>query len=190
MAITINEVENGMGLLLDGHLYFVTEYNHVKPGKGSAFVRIRLKNIKTEAVLERTFRSADSLEDAPLERRRMQFTYVAGDEYHFMDQSTYEDTVISKELLGDGLKYLQDDAIVESLLHKDQVVKVEMPNFIISTIIETDPGLKGDSSKSGYKPAKIATLIGASIQIPLFIQSGETIKVDTRSGVYVERVKQ
>ncbi len=188
MAITINEVESGMGLVVDGQLYFVTEFNHVKPGKGSAFVRIRLKNIKTDAVLERTFRTADSLEDAPLERRRMQFTYVAGEEYHFMDQNTFEDTVISKVLLGDGLKYLQDDSIVEAILYKNQVVKAEFPNFIVSSVVETDPGLKGDSSRAGYKPAKIAT--GASIQIPLFIQIGETIKVDTRTGIYVERVKQ
>lgn len=188
MAITINEVENGMGLMVDGQLYFVVEFNHVKPGKGSAFVRIRLKNIKTNAVLERTFRSAETLEDAPLERRRMQFTYVAGDDYHFMDQSTYEDTVISKELLGDGLKFLKDDTIVEALLYKNQVVRVELPTFIIATITETDPGLKGDSSRAGYKPAKIDS--GATVQIPLFIQVGETIKVDTRTGIYVERVKQ
>ncbi|MBI4309068.1 MAG: elongation factor P [Candidatus Omnitrophica bacterium] len=188
MAITINEVENGMGLLVDGQLYFVTEYNHVKPGKGSAFVRIRLKNIKTDAVLERTFRSADTLEDVPLERRRMQFTYASGDEYHFMDQNTYEDTVIPKAILGEGLKYLKDESIVEAIVHKGQVVKAEMPTFIIATILETDPGLKGDSSRAGYKPAKIDT--GAWIQIPLFIQVGETIKVDTRTGIYVERVKQ
>ncbi len=188
MAITINEVENGMGLLVEGQLYFVVEFNHVKPGKGSAFVRIRLKNIKTDAVLERTYRTADTLEDAPLERRRMQFTYAAGDEYHFMDQNTFEDTVISKELLGDGLKYLKDDTIVEAILYKNQVVKAEMPTFIISQVVETDPGLKGDSSRAGYKPAKIDT--GASVSIPLFIQVGETIKVDTRTGVYVERVKQ
>ncbi len=188
MAITINEVENGMGLIVDGQLYFVVEFNHVKPGKGSAFVRIRLKNIKTDAVLERTFRTADSLEDAPLERRRMQFTYEAGDDYHFMDQSTFEDTVISRELLGEGLKYLKDDTVMEAILYKGQVVKAEMPNFIISKIIETDPGLKGDSSRAGYKQAKIET--GAAIQIPLFIQVGETIKVDTRTGIYVERVKQ
>jgi elongation factor P len=188
VAITINEVENGMGLLVDGQLYFVVEYNHVKPGKGSAFVRIRLKNIRTDAVLERTFRSADSLEDAPLERRRMQFTYISGDEYHFMDQSSYEDTIISKELMGDGLKYLKDDTIVEAILYKGLVVKAEMPNFIIGTVVETDPGLKGDSSRAGYKPAKIDS--GASIQVPLFIQTGETIKVDTRTGIYVERVKQ
>lgn len=188
MAITINEVENGMGLLVDGQLYFVVEFNHVKPGKGSAFVRIRLKNIKTDAVLERTFRTADTLEDAPLERRRMQYTYASGDEYHFMDQNSYEDTVISKQLLGDGLKYLKDDIIVEAILYQGQVVKAEMPTFIISKIIETDPGLKGDSSRAGYKPAKIDS--GASVQIPLFIQVGETIKVDTRTGIYVERVKQ
>lgn len=118
----------------------------------------------------------------------MQFTYVSGDEYHFMDQSTYEDTIISKGLLGDAVKYLQDDAVVETLLHKEQVVKVEVPTFIIATVIEADPGLKGDSSRAGYKPAKIDT--GASVQVPLFIQTGETIKVDTRTGIYVERVKK
>ncbi len=188
MAISINEVENNMGLLVDGQLYFVMEYNHVKPGKGSAFVRIRLKNIKTDAVLERTFRSADTLEDAPLERRRMQFTYVAGDEYHFMDQSSYEDTVIPKQILGDGLKYLKDDTVLEAILYNGIVVKADMPTFIIATILETDPGLKGDSSRAGYKQAKIDT--GAAVQIPLFIQVGEKIKVDTRTGIYVERVNK
>src|SRR5208283_4626514 len=125
-----------MGLVVDGQLYFVTEYNHVKPGKGSAFVRVRLKNIRTDAVLERTFRSADTLEDADLERRRMQFTYAVGDEYHFMDQTSFEDTVITKQLLGDGFKYLQDNMEVETILYKDQVVKVEVPNFIMTTVIE------------------------------------------------------
>lgn len=177
-----------MGLMVDGQLYFVTEYNHVKPGKGSAFVRIRLKNIKTEAVLERTFRSADTLEDVDLERRRMQFTYASGDEYHFMDQSTYEDTVINKELLGDGIKFLQDEMVVETIIYKNQVIKAEVPTFIVATVTEADPGLKGDSSRAGYKPAKIDT--GASVQVPLFIQPGETIKVDTRTGIYVERVNK
>lgn len=188
MAITINEIENGMGLVVDSQLYFVVDYNHVKPGKGSAFVRVRLKNIRTDAVLERTFRSAETLEDADLERRRMQFTYCAGDEYHFMDQNTYEDTVITKQLLGDGIKYLQDNMVVETILHKTQVVKVEVPYFIIATVTEAEPGLKGDSSRAGYKPAKIDT--GAAVQVPLFIEQGETIKVDTRTGIYVERVKK
>ncbi len=188
MVITINELETGMVLLIDGNLYFVTELNHVKPGKGSAFVRVRLKNIKTDAVLERTFRTADTLEEADLERRRMQYTYSSGNEYHFMDQSTFEDTVITKELLGDGVKYLQDNMEVETIIYKDQVIKAEVPTFIIAEVIESDPGLKGDSSKAGYKPAKIDT--GASVQVPLFIIQGETIKVDTRTGVYVERVKR
>lgn len=188
MAITINELENGMGLVVDGQLYFVTELNHVKPGKGSAFVRVRLKNLRTDAVLERTYRTAETLEEADLERRRMQFTYCLGDEYHFMDQSSFEDTVISKQLLGDAVKYLQDNMEVETILHKNHVVKVDVPNFIIATIVEADPGLKGDSSRAGYKPAKIDT--GASVSVPLFIGQGETIKVDTRTGVYVERVKK
>ncbi|MBI3601639.1 MAG: elongation factor P [Candidatus Omnitrophica bacterium] len=188
MAITINEIEGGMGLLVEGNLYFVTEYHHVKPGKGSAFVRVRLKNIKTDAVLERTFRSSDMLEDASLERQRMQFTYAAGDEYHFMDQNTFEDMVIPKDLLGDGVKYLQDNMAVETIIYKGQVIKAEVPTFIIATITEADPGLKGDSSKAGYKPAKIDT--GAFVSVPLFISPGETIKVDTRTGIYVERVKK
>lgn len=188
MGISINEVESGMGLVVEGQLYFVTEFNHVKPGKGSAFVRIRLKNIRTDAVLERTFRSADVLEDANLERRRMQFTYAAGDEYHFMDQNTFEDTIIKSELLGDGIKYLQDNMEVETILYKGEVIRAEIPTFIVATVVEADPGLKGDSSRAGYKPAKIDT--GASIQVPLFIQPGEVIKVDTRTGIYVERVKK
>ena len=188
MAITINELETGTGLLVDGQLYFITELTHVKPGKGSAFVRVRLKNIKTDAVLERTFRSAETLQDAPLERRRMQFTYASGEEYHFMDQSTYEDTVLDKSLLGGGVKYLQDNMEVETILYKEQVIKAEVPTFIIAEVIEADPGLKGDSSKAGYKPAKIDT--GASIHVPLFINPGETIKVDTRTGIYVERVNK
>ena len=188
MAISINEVESGIGLKVEGQLYFVTEFQHVKPGKGSAFVRIRLKNLKTDAVLERTFRSAETLDDIDLERRRMQFTYVAGEEYHFMDQSTYEDTIIPQDILGDGIKYLQDNMVVESILYEGKVLKAEVPNFLVATIIEADPGLKGDSSRAGYKPAKIDT--GASIQVPLFIQPGETIKVDTRTGIYVERVNK
>ena len=188
MAITINELETGMGLLVDSQLFFVTELTHVKPGKGSAFVRVRLKNLRTDAVLERTYRTSESLEEAELERRRMQFTYVTGDEYHFMDQISFEDTIISKPLLGDGIKYLQDNMVVETIVYKDQVVKVDVPNFIIATIIEADPGLKGDSSRAGYKPAKIDT--GASVSVPLFIGQGETIKVDTRTGVYVERVNK
>ena len=138
MAISINEIENGMGLLVEGQLYFVTEYNHVKPGKGSAFVRVRLKNIRTDAVLERTYRSAETLEDAQLERRRMQFTYAAGDEYHFMDQNSFEDTVIPKEVLGDGIKYLQDNMEVETIIYKGRVIRAEVPNFIIATVIEAD----------------------------------------------------
>ena len=174
------------GWSLTASFFFVTELNHVKPGKGSAFVRVRLKNIRTDAVLERTYRTAETLEEADLERRRMQFTYVTGDEYHFMDQSTFEDTIIPKLLLGDGVKYLQDNMEVETILYKDQIVKAEVPTFIVATVIEADPGLKGDSSKAGYKPAKIDT--GASVQVPLFITPGETIKVDTRTGIYVERV--
>ena len=147
MAITINELETGTGLVVDGQLYFITELTHVKPGKGSAFVRVRLKNLRTDAVLERTFRTAETLENADLERRRMQFTYVTGEEYHFMDQNTYEDTIIPKQLLGDGIKYLQDNMVVETIMYNNQVVKVEVPNFLWIKIDE----LESMTFSSGHK---------------------------------------
>ena len=188
MKITINEVENGIGLRVDGEIYIATEYNHVKPGKGAAFVRIRLKNIKTDAVLERTFRTSESLDRVDLEQRKFQFLYRAGNDFHFMDQETFEEQILNADLLGYTVNFLKEneDVIVIMLDHK--VLKIEIPNFIIATVVESEPGIKGDSSRSGTKPSKIDT--GATVQVPLFIEVGEVIKVDTRSGIYVERVKK
>ena len=187
-SISINEVENGMGLLINGEVWTILEFNHVKPGKGSAFVRVRIRNLKTDAVLERTYRSAETLEKIELEERKMQFLYSSGDDYYFMDQSTYEEQVVKGSMLGDGVHYLQDNLQLFGYVYDHQILKMQLPNFIIATITETEPGIKGDSSKSGYKPARIET--GATIQVPLFIDVGETIKVDTRTGIYVERVKK
>ncbi|MBF0570128.1 MAG: elongation factor P [Candidatus Omnitrophica bacterium] len=186
--ITINEVAKGMALMVDGDIWTIVDFNHVKPPKGSAFVRIKLRNLKSSNVIERTYRSAETLEDVPLEERRMQFSYTSGDTYHFMCQETYEEVAISREFLGDKVEYLMDNQEVTGYVFEDKVLKVELPNFIIAKIVEAAPGVKGDSSKTDSKPAKIES--GASVMIPLFIEVGETVKIDTRNGQYVERVKQ
>jgi elongation factor P len=188
VAISINQLEGGLGLIINGEIWVVLDYNHVKPGKGSAFVRVRIKNIKTDSVLEKTFRSAESLDEAVLEERKLQFTYETGGVYHFMDQKSFEEITVSRELVGDGIKYLQDNLEVVGLFHKDKLQKITMPTFIVAEIKETEPGYRGDTSKSGTKPATIDT--GATVQVPLFIEIGEVIKIDTRVGQYVERVKR
>jgi elongation factor P len=175
-------------LNVDGNICTIVDFNHVKPAKGSAFVRIKLRNLQTGLVIERTYRSAETLDDIPLEERRMQYLYNTGDAYHFMDQTTFEEHVIQKEKIGELIPFLLDNMEVYGLVHNDKVLKVELPNFIVTKITESEPGVKGDSSKSNSKPAKIET--GATIQVPLFINVGDDIKIDTRSGEYVERVKR
>jgi elongation factor P len=144
--------------------------------------------LKTENVIERTYRSAETLEDVPLEERRMQYLYNSGDTYHFMCNETFEEVTVSREELGDLTRFLMENMEVTGLVHDDKVLKIVLPNFIIAKIVETAPGVKGDSSKTDSKPAKIET--GASIMIPLFVDVGEEVKIDTRNGQYVERVKR
>ena len=188
MPLSINELSTGIGILVNNEVYMITEVNHVKHGKGSAFVRVRLKSLKTELTLERTFRSAEKIEDVFLEERKLQYLYRAGDAFHFMDQTNFEEKTISEDQLGDAIKFLQDNIEVTVIYHKDQIQKVYMPNFIIANIVETEPGFKGDSSRAGTKPATIDT--GALVQVPLFINKGEWVKIDTRSSSYVERVQK
>ncbi len=188
MAISINQISSGMGLVVDGVVYMVIDYSHVKPGKGSAFVRVKLRDLRNDAVIERTFKTADKLEDAMLEERKMQFLYRAGENFHFMCQETYEEVLVSESTLGDVIKYLQENVDVTGIFYNGQVQKVILPIFIITEIIEAEPGLKGDSSKAGTKPVTIDT--GTIVQAPLFIIKGDKIKLDTRSGQYVERIKR
>ena len=166
----------------------VTEYSHVKPGKGSAFVRVKLKNIRTDQVLERTYKTAEKLDDVLLEERKLQNLYRSGDSFHFMDCATYEEKVLSKEILGDSIKFLQDHLEVTGICHDNEVLKIVLPIFISAEIIQTEPGFKGDSSRAGTKPATIDT--GMTVQVPLFVNIGDRIKIDTRTGFYVERVQQ
>lgn len=177
-----------MGLRINETVYIITDYTHVKPGKGTAFVRIKMKNIKTDAVLERTFKTADKLENVSLEERRLQNSYKVSDGFCFMDLKTYEEVVVSEEILGDNIKFLQEHLEVVGLFDGDQILKVELPIFITAQIKETEPGFKGDSSRAGTKPATIDT--GALIQVPLFVDIDDWVKIDTRTGSYVERVKK
>ena len=188
MTISINEITNGTALKVNSDVFVVTEYSHVKPGKGSAFVRVKMKSIKTQQVLERTYKTAERLEDVHLEERKLQNLYQNGDEYRFMDLKTYEEIAISKSSIGDAVRFLQDNLEVVGIFHQDEILKVELPTFIVFEISHTEPGLKGDSSRSGNKPATIDT--GTQIQVPLFINIGDNVKIDTRTGEYVERVKK
>ena len=188
MAIGINEITSGIGICLDNVVYLVTDYSHVKPGKGSAFVRVRLKNIKTDSVIERTFRSSEKLDEVVLEARRLQYLYRSGDSFHFMDHTSYEEVVVAKESLGDMDRFLLENLEVTGLAQGEKILKVMLPNFIVAQIISTEQGIRGDSTRSGNKPGRIET--GATIQVPLFINVNEWIKIDTRTGQYVERVQK
>lgn len=188
MVIGINEISSGIGLLIDNIVFLVVDYSHVKPGKGSAFVRVRLKNIKTDAVIERTFRSSERLDAIELEERRLQYLYRSGDSFHFMDHTSYEEVIVPKESLGDMDRFLLENLEVTGLAQGDKILKVILPNFIVAQIISTEQGIKGDSTRSGNKPARIET--GANIPVPLFININEWIKIDTRTGDYVERVNK
>jgi elongation factor P len=188
-VITINEVAKGMALNIEGDICTIADFSHVKPCKGSAFVRIKLRYLKNGNTIERTFRSAETLEDVPLEERRLQYLYNADGFYHFMDQTTFEEHRISKDELGENvIKFLLDNMEISGFVYQDKVLKVELPNFIVTKIVESEPGVKGDSTKSNTKPAKIET--GTTILVPLFVNVDEYIKIDTRSGEYVERVKR
>ena len=185
MGISINEIKSGLTVIVDGDVYQVIEFQHVKPGKGAAFVRTKLRNLKNSNVQERTFRGDEKIEEAYVEERKLQYLYASGSLYHFMDQDNYEEITISKDILDDKTKFLKDNLDVTANTYKNDILNINLPNFIEFEIIHTEPGIKGDTAKSGTKPAKIET--GANVQVPLFINLGDRIKVDTRTGEYVER---
>jgi len=188
MTITINQISSGMALNIDGNIYLITSYHHVKPGKGSAFARVKLKNLQNDAVIDRTFKTSDKLDDVPLEDRPLEYLYSTGSDYHFMDHSTFEEVVVSPETLGDTALFMPENLEVTGIFHNHRLLKIILPTFISVPVSHADPGLRGDSSKAGTKPAKIET--GATVQVPLFVNTGDWIKIDTRSGEYVERVQK
>ncbi|MDE0082635.1 MAG: elongation factor P [Gammaproteobacteria bacterium] len=181
------DFRNGMVLKIDSGLWSITYFQHVKPGKGGAFVRTRLKNVLTGQVVEKTFRAGEKVTDVRLVRRPVNFSYTDGQHYYFMDQETFELIPISGDLIGEHqLKYLKENMECEGLVHDGNVIAVELPDFVELAVTHTDPGLKGDTAQGGTKPATLET--GAGIQVPLFVETGDVVRVDRREDKYLERV--
>jgi len=164
----------------------VIEFQHVKPGKGAAFVRSKLKNIKTGTIVERTFRAGEKIPRARLDKREMQYLYNTGDEYVFMDTQSFEQVSLGKELLGDGLKYLKENMNIHIAMYQGEIIGLELPNFVELQVIDTEPGIKGDTASGASKNATLET--GAVVQVPLFVNVGDVLRIDTRTGLYIERV--
>ncbi len=183
--ILAGDLRPGMKIELEGVPFVVTDYHWVKPGKGGAFNRTKLKNMRTGAIVERTFRTEEKLPPAELEEKRAQFLYQSSDEFHFMDTETYEQFFLSEEQLGDARMYLKEEMVVTIMSHRGDPLAVEVPTFVELTVTETDPGVRGDTASGGSKPATMET--GAVIQVPLFINVGDRLRVDTRTGTYIER---
>ena len=179
------DFRKGLKVEIDGKPYTIVESQHVKPGKGGAFVRTRLKNLETGQVLEQTFRSGAKVERPDLEEKNMQYLYQEGDQFVFMDNQNYEQIYISREFLGDALNYMQPNIEVDVLYFNGRPIGVELPTFVILTITHCEPGMKGDTAAGATKPATLET--GHVVQVPLFINEGDSLKIDTRSGEYMER---
>jgi elongation factor P len=185
-AISTNDLKNGITLQLDNGLFTVVEFQHVKPGKGGAFVRTTLRNSRTGAVIDRTFRAAERVEQAILDKREMQFLYADGDDYIFMDTETYDQLQVAPAALGDAVNYMIPQSTAILAMYQGDIVNVEIPASVELTISETEPGIQGDRVSGARKPATLET--GKVIQVPLFVNQGDRVKVDTRSGDYITRV--
>ena len=184
-AITTNDLKTGITLELDNGLFQVVEFQHVKPGKGGAFVRTKLRNVRTGSVLERTFNAGIRVEQAIVDRQDMQFLYRDGDDYVFMNTSTYDQITVPRASLGDAADYLVEQAVAQIAQYHGEIIGVEIPASVELTITQTEPGIQGDRVSGARKPATLET--GLIVQVPLFIEPGERIRVDTRSGEYLSR---
>lgn len=183
---TSNDLKNGMVLSIDGQLWSVVEFQHVKPGKGGAFVRTKLKNVLSGKVVDKTFNAGVKVETATVDRREMQYLYRDGDDWVFMDTVSYEQISVQDAVVGEASKYLLENQVANVSLHEDQAILVDLPASVELVITYTEPGLQGDRSTGGTKPATLET--GAEIQVPLFIEANTKVKVDTRDGSYLGRV--
>ena len=183
--ITAGDFRNGVTFEEDGNVCQIVEFQHVKPGKGAAFVRAKVRNVITGGVVEKTYRPTDKFEKAHIERKDMQYLYNDGELFYFMDVETYDQMPLSESQLGDALKFVKENEMVKLLIYKGNVFGVEPPNFVELVVTETEPGFKGDTSTGATKPATLET--GATINVPLFIDIDDVIRVDTRTGSYMER---
>jgi elongation factor P len=187
LMYTASDLRKGLKVIIDNEPYTVIAFDFSKPGKGQALYRTKLRNMNTGLTLERTYREGDTFEPASLEERTMQYLYKEGDHYHFMDNQTYEQIIISEKALGDAKNFLIENLNVKVLMFSDKAIGVELPNFVNLKIIKTEPWVKGDTSKADYKPATVET--GYVLRVPPFVEEGELITIDTRSGDYSTRVK-
>lgn len=184
--VSSNNFQNGMSIEVDGEIFTIVEFQHVKPGKGQAFVRTKLKNLRTGNVIARNFRADEDVKEAYLDRREVEYLYNDGDNYYFMDTQNYEQISLSKREVENALPYLKENMVIVVFFYQNKPLSVEPPIFVELEVVETEPGVKGDTASGGTKPARLET--GLSLQVPLFIEKGDKIKVDTRDGKYVSRV--
>ena len=183
--ISVNEFKNGLTIEVDGELWRVVEFQHVKPGKGSAFVRSKLKNLRTGAVQETTFRAGEKVNQAQIDRKKMQYLYADGDNYVFMDTNTYEQLELPGSQIEEELKYMKENMVVSIIMFGTETLGVELPNTVDLEVKETEPGIKGDTSSGGSKPATMET--GLVVQVPFFVSEGDVLTINTSDGTYISR---
>ena len=183
--ISTNEFKTNVTVTIDGDAWQVVEFQHVKPGKGAAFVRAKMRNLCTGAVIERTFNAGERLPEAHIDRRDMQYLYLDGEKYVFMDNENYEQMELTKEQIGSGINFLKENMPVKVVVYETRILGVELPNTVELTVVKTDPGIRGDTATGGSKPAPMDT--GYVVKVPLFINEGDVLQIDTRSGDYIAR---
>ncbi len=183
--VVAGDFKNGVTFDMDGQVMQVIEFQHVKPGKGAAFVRAKIKNVITGAVIERTFNPTDKFENAYIERKEMQYSYDDGDLYHFLDTETWEETLVAHDKVGDSFKFVKEEMLCKIISYKGNIFDIEPPTFVELAVTETDPGFAGNTATNALKPATLET--GATIKVPLFINVGDVLKIDTRTGEYLSR---
>jgi len=188
VPVSTTEFRNGLKIEIDGEPYVIVEFQHVKPGKGGAFVRTKFKSLKSGNVTDKTFRAGEKVDVPSLEEKTMQYLYAADKDRVFMDTSTYEQVSMNEKQLGDSINYLKENMEIKVLYHKDQPINIEVPMFVELAIAKTDPGVRGDTASGGSKPATLES--GAVIKVPFYLNEGDVVKVDTRTGIFIERVKK
>jgi elongation factor P len=188
VPVSTTEFRNGLKIEIDGEPYVIVEFQHVKPGKGGAFVRTKFKSLKSGNVTDKTFRAGEKVDVPSLEEKTMQYLYAADKDRVFMDTSTYEQVSMNEKQLGDSINYLKENMEIKVLYHKEQPINIEVPMFVELAIAKTDPGVRGDTASGGSKPATLES--GAVIKVPFYLNEGDVVKVDTRTGIFIERVKK
>ena len=183
--LTAGDFKNGVTFEMEGKVYQVIEFQHVKPGKGAAFVRTKYRDVMTGAIREQSFNPTAKFENAVIERRELQYSYDDGDLYHFLDTETWEETLISRDMVGDNFKFVKEEMMCRIASYKGKVFSVEPPTFVELTVTETEPGVRGDTATNVTKPATLET--GAVVKVPIFINEGDLLRIDTRTGEYLER---